>query len=117
MPSPSVSGGGVSTATQYLLPVSSPLPPPQTIISPPVQTALCCARARGVLASSRVGDQEFPAGSKRPPELNTDVSCVTSFKPPHTIISVPVQTAVCWERASGAVASARVGAQESVPGS
>ena len=46
-----------------------------------------------------------------PPVLKT----LLALYPPHTIISVPVHTAVCWARASGALVLV-VGVQVSVPG-
>ena len=65
------------------------LPPPHTIISLPVQTAVWKKRAAGVLVVV-VGVQLFVAGSYLPPVLN---SLFPSY-PPHMIISLPVETAV-----------------------
>jgi hypothetical protein len=46
-----------------------------------------------------------------PPVLKT----LTPFHPPQTIISLPVNTAVCWNRPSGALV-VLVAVQLSVPG-
>ena len=71
----------------YLPPVftSVPRPPPQTIISLPVQTAVCCPRALGALVVL-VAVQLSVVGLYLPPVL--------SLVPPQTIISLPVHTAV-----------------------
>ena len=80
----------------YLPPVfkssknSSPNPP-QTIISLPVQTAVWFSRASGTLLVL-VAVQLFVFGLYLPPVLKS-----TKFelsKPPQTIISLPVHTAV-----------------------
>jgi hypothetical protein len=62
-------------------------PPPQTIISLPVQTALCESRAAGGLIVL-VAVQLSVLGLYRPPVLKGP------GPPPQTIISLPVQTAV-----------------------
>src|SRR5437867_3261018 len=80
-----------------------PLLPPQMIISPPSQTALCSMRPDGVLGPVPVGVKAPPAGSKRHPVLGVRTFEPDCTYPPQRIISVPVQTAVCWYRASGAV--------------
>jgi hypothetical protein len=66
--------------------------PPQTIISPPVQIAVCCFRADGALRSE-VALHESVAGSYLPPVPTTLVK-EESGAPPQTIISCPVQIAV-----------------------
>jgi hypothetical protein len=58
-----------------------------------------------------VGVQVSAAGSYRPPVLSAKLPI-----PPHTIIRLPDQTAVCLERAEGAFV-VDVGAQVSVAGS
>src|SRR5262245_59579087 len=73
--------------------------PPQTIISCPVQTAVCSARPAGVVASRRVGSQESVAGSYRPPSW---LRGPFFEAPPQTIISLPVHTVVWSSRGSGA---------------
>src|SRR5205807_940751 len=84
--------GGPDCA-QYLPPVfvSAVFPnPPQTIISPPVQTAMWRSRGDGalmVLVSVQVSMLELYLS---PVLKNVRPSPV----PPHTIISLPVQTAV-----------------------
>ena len=81
----------------YLPPVftkPTPLSPPQTIISVPVQTALCESRGSGT-PEPPVPDQLSEMGSYWPPLLNKKRWLYMSVQlPPHTIISVPVQTAV-----------------------
>jgi hypothetical protein len=72
-------------------------PPPQTIISLPVHTAVCAARAVGALVVL-VATQLSVLGLYLPP-----VSKTSSPTPPQTIISLPVQTAVCSSRAVGAL--------------
>jgi hypothetical protein len=73
----------------YLPPVfnSLPLYPPQTIISLPVQTALCDRRVEGALVVV-VAVQMSVVGLYRPPVLPPEAM------PPQTIISLPVQIAV-----------------------
>src|SRR5205809_17921 len=79
----------------YCLP-SSYLPP-HTIISFPVQTAVCASRAWAAFMVLVAVQLSVP-GLYRPPV------CTTPFPiPPQTIISVPVHTAVCTKRASGAL--------------
>jgi hypothetical protein len=102
----------------YLPPVFKPLMllgvPPQTIISLPVQTAVCFCRASGALVVL-VGVQLSPLGSYLPPVFKPGPPRV----PPQTIISLPalpVQTAVCRNRASGALVIV-VGVQVFVVGS
>src|SRR3990170_221882 len=85
--------------------------PPQTIISAPVQTAVCSARPAGAPAVE-VGIQESDAGSYRAPVFWPSAP----VSPPHTIISVPVQTAVAPPPGDGAPAM-EVGVQVSVSGS
>jgi hypothetical protein len=87
----------------YLPPVfNSVLPsyPPQTIISPPVQTAVCTSRPEGALVMLVVV-QLFVPGLYLPPVLRKTSPLST---PPHTIISIPLQTAVWKNRAAGALA-------------
>src|SRR6266852_4280811 len=74
--------------------------PPQTIISLPVQTAECHRFALGAFVSV-VGVQLSVAGLYRPPVFQTWTLKPSVYQPPQTIISVPVQTAVCSKRASG----------------
>jgi hypothetical protein len=76
----------------YLPPVFTllePSNPPQMIISLPVQTALCEARAEGALVIVVSVHASVP-GSYLPPVFK---SLVPSY-PPHTIISLPLQIAV-----------------------
>ena len=77
---------------QYRPPVFSPeiWEPPQTIISVPVQTAVCRYRASGALVVL-VAVQLSVAGSYRPPVLR---KALMLPEPPQTIISLPVQIAV-----------------------
>src|SRR5581483_8118458 len=63
--------------------------PAQTIISVPVQTAVWTYLASGALIVL-VGVQLSVAASYRPPVLTKPAS----LKPPHTIISTPVEIAV-----------------------
>jgi hypothetical protein len=63
--------------------------PPQTIISLPVHTAVCCNRPAGALVVL-VAVQLSVAGSYLPPVLNA----LAASAPPQTIISLPVHTAV-----------------------
>ena len=79
-------GEGVGYCPQYRPPVLVPpeLPTPsQTIISLPVQTAVCWYRASGALVVL-VAVQLFVLGLYLPPVLEV----------PQTIISLPVQIAV-----------------------
>src|SRR5262245_21992567 len=75
--------------------------PPQTSIVPPVHAATWRSRARGTPVSVAV-HQTFDAGSYSPPVRSSSKSGVLS--PPHTIIRLPVQTAVPAVRACGALA-------------
>ena len=75
----------------YLPPVLTLPPvenPPHTIISLPVQTAVCEYRALGALVALVAVQLSVP-GLYLPPEFKTLPSCQ-----PQTIISLPVQTAV-----------------------
>jgi len=75
----------------YLPPVFSSLDPsypPQTIISLPLQTPLCCPRPEGALVVL-VAVQLSVAGSYLPPVFKE-----RGPTPPHTIISLPLHTAV-----------------------
>src|SRR5437016_1583239 len=105
----------ISLAGSKRAPVfSSPLEllPPHTIISRPVQTAVGPRRAVGAPILG-VELQVFEAGFNRPPVSVKKSGGLTT--PPQTIISVPVQTAECNERADGAP-STGVGIQVSVAG-
>jgi hypothetical protein len=76
----------------YLAPVLKKLqqsPPPQIIISSPVQTAMCADRAEGALVML-VAAQLSVLGLYLPPVLKL----LPLLPPPHTIISLPDQTAV-----------------------
>ena len=76
----------------YRLPVSKLLPkslPPQTIISLPLQTAVCSCRGEGALLVL-VATQLFVLGLYLPPVL----TLLLTWVPPQTIISLPVHTAV-----------------------
>jgi len=108
-----VVGVGVGPdCAQYLPPVFKSLPgslyPPQTIISVPVQTAVCASRPTGAVVAF-VGLQVSALRLYLPPV----------FKkvgiPPQTIISVPVHTAVWESRVMGALV-VLVGIQLFVPG-
>ena len=81
----------LSLAGLYLPPVfESPLiPPPQTIISLPVQTAVWLDRAEGALVVL-VAVQLSVLGLYLPPVPKEQLPS----SPPQTIISLPVQTAV-----------------------
>ena len=69
---------------------ATPLPcPPQTIISLPVQTAVCSLGAAGALVVL-VAVQLSVLGLYLPPVFKTPLLS----SPPQTIISLPVQTAV-----------------------
>ena len=79
-----------------------PAPPPQTIISLPVQTAVAMYRAVG--ASVVLVAVQLPVpGLYLPPVLKT----VGGSHPPQTIISLPVQTVECWNRPWGTLIMAR----------
>ena len=73
--------------------------PLQTIISLPVQTAVCPSRPLGPL-TVLVAVQLFVLGLYLPP-VSKKVSPLT--EPPQTIIALPVQIAVCADRAEGAL--------------
>src|SRR6266576_1851297 len=99
----------------YLPPVSKGCEkssPPQTIISVPVQTAVWFSRASGTLLVL-VAVHVFVFGLYLPPVSRS--TKLKSSKPPQTIISVPVQIAVCERRAAGALLVV-VAVQLSVPG-
>jgi len=72
-----------------LVPVSTAICPPQTSISLPVHTAAGTVLAAGTLLVL-VALQLFVVGSYLPPVLKK----LLPLYPPHTIISVPVQTIV-----------------------
>ena len=76
--------------------------PPQTIISLPVHTAVCSARAEGALVIL-VAIQLFAAGRYSPPVFKKIRLFGMSKYPPQTIMSLPVQTAVWLSRPSGAL--------------
>src|SRR5262245_34642418 len=82
-----VSGGPY--CPQYLPPVFEPVSP-QTIISLPVQTAVCSYRTVGALVVL-VAVQLSVLGLYLPPVLKGGAPKTI---PPQTIISLPVQTAV-----------------------
>jgi hypothetical protein len=87
-------GGGPDCA-QYLPPVFKnrlwlELYPPQTIISLPVHTAVCCSRAKGALAMLVAVQLSMP-GLYLPPVLKSIAG--QQKMPPQTIISLPVHTA------------------------
>jgi hypothetical protein len=77
---------------QYLPPVfkycENP-DPPQTIISPPLQTAVCSHRPAAA-PLVLVAVQLSVLGSYLPPEFEKQMSP----HPPHTITLLPIQTAV-----------------------
>jgi hypothetical protein len=74
----------------YLPPVLNPSePPPHTIISLPVQTAVCPIRADGALMVL-VAPQLLVLGLYLPPVL----IATNPVPPPHTIIWLPLHTAV-----------------------
>ena len=82
----------LSVLGSYLPPVFKTLlepNPPQTTISLPVQTAVCCSRASGALVMV-VAVQLSVLGLYLPPVFKLSVP----FHPPQTIISLSVQTAV-----------------------
>src|SRR5438093_485455 len=77
--------------------------PAQTIISLPVQTAVCATLPEGALVVL-VAVQLAMVGLYLPPVLSpTPHPLPQEAIPPQTIISLPVHTAVCWSRASGAL--------------
>jgi hypothetical protein len=67
----------------------------------PVHTAACWFLPVGVPTAVEVVVHESEPGEYRPPVL-TPVALAASPVPPHTIISVPVQTALCRSRPVGA---------------
>ena len=71
-----------------VLNVPTLLVPPQTIISLPVQIAVCSIRAEGALVVL-VAVQLSVLGLYLPPVVKSP-----AFSPPQTIISLPVHTAV-----------------------
>lgn len=88
---------------QYLPPVlvtapNGSTPPPQTIISLSLQTAVCRNRAEGALMVL-VAVQLSVLGLYLPPVFRGPLP---KRAPPQTIISLPVQTAVCNSRPIGA---------------
>ena len=87
-----------------------PAPPPQTIISLPVQTAVATYRAVGALMVLVAVQLSVP-GLYLPPVLKT----VGGSHPPQTIISLPVHTVECWNRPWGTLIML-VAFQLSVPG-
>src|SRR5438132_530688 len=88
--------------------------PPHTIISLPVHTAVCSARAAGALVTL-VAIQLFVPGWYSPPVFKKMRVFGTSKYPPQTIISPPVHTAVWLSRPSGALVVV-VAVQLSAPG-
>src|ERR1051325_12245979 len=87
--------------------------PPHTTISLPVQTAVCEDRGSGMLYVL-VGVQLSAPGAYLPPEFKSPPKG-TPPVPPQMIISLPVHTAVCRSRGSGAL-EVFVAVQLSVPG-
>ena len=86
-------GVGVPDCAQYLPPVLNlprTPPPPQIIISLPVQTAVCKVRGSGALMMLVAVQLSLP-GLYLPPVLRTTGK---PWSPPQTIISLPVHTAV-----------------------
>ena len=75
--------------------------PPHTIISVPVQTAVWPSRASGAL-TVLVAVQVSVVGLYLPPVLKWQGK-EFHFAPPQTIISLPVQTAVCSVLLAGAL--------------
>jgi hypothetical protein len=94
----------LSVLALYLPPVfNAMLPnpiPPQTIISLLVQTAVWESRASGTLVVL-VAVQLSVLGLYPPPVFNKFPELTSN--PPQTIISLPVQTAVCSSRPVGAL--------------
>jgi hypothetical protein len=75
--------------------------PPHTIIVVPVQTAVWAYRACGTPVPE-VAVHVFADGLNRLPLLSTTgAPCKALLLPPQMIISVPVHTAVCPNRATG----------------
>jgi hypothetical protein len=72
-------------------------PPPQTIISLPVQTTVPCTVGAFVVL---VAAQASVLGLYFPPVFKRGL---IPLPPPHTIISLPVQTTVCPSRGSAFV--------------
>ncbi len=107
----------ISLAGLYLPPVlsgtSPAADPPQTTISPEMNTAVANCLTSGHGPSVDTADQMSVAGSYLPPSLRrtSDVS-----EPDQTIISVPLQTAVWFFLAEGHGADSDVGVQESAAG-
>jgi hypothetical protein len=87
-------------------------PPPQTIISPPVHTAVLADPAGALLVLVAV--QLLVPGLYLPPVFKITPGGQQQ-NPPRTIISLPVQTAVWYTRAAGALVRL-VAVQLSVPG-
>jgi hypothetical protein len=81
----------------------------------PVHTAEWNLRFAGTPDAVDVGVHESVSGSYLPPVFIAVTGMVEL--PPHTIISVPVQTAVCPERGTGVLASIVIGVHVSVIGS
>ena len=103
-------GVQVSVVGLYLQPLLrrlEPSQPPQTIISAPVQTAVRSSTVGPKGVPMLVAIQVSVEGLYLPPVWKTSI--------PHTIISVPVQTALCPLRPDGALTVA-VGVQLSVFG-
>src|SRR5947207_2800054 len=78
-------------------PPLTPDSPPQTIISLPVQTAVCRYRPSGVLVV-RTGVQVSAVGSYLAPVFD-----VSPYPPPKTIISLPVHMVVYVSPPDGAL--------------
>jgi hypothetical protein len=91
----------LSVAGSYLPPVFVFGEPPQTIISLPVHTAVCLARAEGALVVL-VAVQLSVLGLYLPPEKKTGLQLEPTH-PPQMIISLSVHTAMCAPRAVGAL--------------
>ena len=72
--------------------------PPQTIISLPVQTAVCSSRPVGALVVLMAVQLSVPGLYLPPVFKKTELPL-----PPQMITSLPVQTAVCPTRLSGAL--------------
>ena len=72
--------------------------PPQIIISLPVQTAVCPARADGALIVL-TGTHASVTGLYLDPVFSDLM--LFEFMPPQTIISLPVQIALCAARPKG----------------
>jgi hypothetical protein len=109
-------GVQLSASGVYLPPVlnrvSGNATPAQTIIWLPVQTAVWSNRASGALLVLVAAQVSVP-GSYLPPVLKSMQG--EQKAPPQTIISLPVHTAVCEFRASGAL-MVLIDIQLSVPG-